>query len=107
MSRARTQGSSSSRSSDRARARQEGRLSPMEASTACDRFGDRADEYARYRPTYPDGLFDHLERLVRARELAWDCGAGSGQTARSLARRFARVLATDTSLRQLTRAGAH
>ena len=35
--------------------------------------------------------------------MAWDCGAGSGQSARSLARRFARVLATDVSLRQLAR----
>src|SRR5512134_455712 len=71
-----------------------------------DLFGDRADDYARSRPTYPEALFDHLERLVPARELAWDCGAGSGQTARSLARRFRRVLATDWSLRQLARAGA-
>ena len=71
-----------------------------------DLFGDRADEYARHRPTYPEALFDHLERLAPARELAWDCGAGSGQTSRSLARRFERVLATDSSLRQLARARA-
>jgi ubiquinone/menaquinone biosynthesis C-methylase UbiE len=43
---------------------------------------------------------------VPARELAWDCGTGSAQTARSLARRFAGVVATDTSLRQLVRARA-
>jgi ubiquinone/menaquinone biosynthesis C-methylase UbiE len=73
--------------------------------TTHDLFGDRADEYARTRPTYPEALFDHLERLVRARELVWDCGSGSGQAARGLARRFDRVLATDTSLRQLARAG--
>jgi ubiquinone/menaquinone biosynthesis C-methylase UbiE len=73
--------------------------------TVSDRFGDRAGEYARVRPTYPDALFDHLERLVPGREQAWDCGTGSGQTARSLARRFTRVLATDTSVRQLARAG--
>ena len=71
-----------------------------------DRFGDRAEEYALRRPTYPEALFDHLERLVPGRELAWDCGAGSGQTARSLARRFTRVLATDLSRRQLARLDA-
>ena len=71
-----------------------------------DLFGDRADEYVRHRPSYPEALFEHLERLVPARERAWDCGAGSGQTARSLARRFEHVLATDSSLRQLARAGA-
>lgn len=69
-----------------------------------DLFGDRADEYARTRPTYPDQLFDHLERLVARKERAWDCGAGSGQTSRSLAQRFEQVVATDTSLRQLTHA---
>ena len=69
-----------------------------------DLFGDRAAEYARHRPTYPDQLFDHLEACVTRRELAWDCGAGSGQTARSLGRRFATVVATDASLRQLANA---
>jgi SAM-dependent methyltransferase len=71
-----------------------------------DLFGDRADEYARHRPSYPAALFDHLERLVASRERAWDCGAGSGQTARSLARRFRHVVATDSSERLLARAGA-
>jgi len=71
-----------------------------------DLFGDRAEEYARHRPTYPDALFDHLDRLVERHELAWDCGAGSGQTSRSLAGRFAQVVATDTSMRQLANASA-
>ena len=71
-----------------------------------DLFGDRAEEYARHRPTYPDALFDHLDRLVQRHELAWDCGAGSGQTSRSLAGRFAQVVATDASMRQLANASA-
>jgi SAM-dependent methyltransferase len=69
-----------------------------------DLFGERAREYARTRPTYPDALFDHLLSLVPARRRAWDCGAGSGQTSRSLAARFETVLATDTSVRQLAEA---
>jgi ubiquinone/menaquinone biosynthesis C-methylase UbiE len=72
--------------------------------TTRDLFGDRADEYARTRPTYPDALFELLSGLAAGHELAWDCGAGSGQASRSLARRFSRVLATDTSLRQLAHA---
>ena len=71
-----------------------------------DLFGDRAQEYARHRPTYPDALFDHLASLVERHDLAWDCGAGSGQTSRSLAGRFAQVIATDTSRRQLANASA-
>jgi ubiquinone/menaquinone biosynthesis C-methylase UbiE len=74
---------------------------------AHDPFGDRADEYARIRPTYPAQLFAHLEGLTPRRDVAWDCGAGSGQTSRSLARSFARVLATDSSIRQLSRAAGH
>jgi len=72
-----------------------------------DRFGDRADDYARHRPTYPEALFDLLEQLAPGRGLVWDCGAGSGQAAGSLARRFARVVATDVSVRQLARAPRH
>lgn len=69
-----------------------------------DHFGDRAAEYARTRPTYPEALFDHLVSLAPGRGRAWDSGAGSGQTTRSLARRFASVLATDTSRRLLAEA---
>lgn len=72
--------------------------------TAADLFGDRAADYARHRPTYPEALFDHLASLAPARDVAWDCGAGSGQSARTLARRFASVVATDASLRQLEHA---
>ena len=39
--------------------------------------------------------------VAPARGLAWDCGAGSGQAARDLAQRFARVVATDASRAQL------
>lgn len=69
--------------------------------TPKDLFGDRADIYARLRPTYPEALFDHLARLVARRDRAWDCGTGSGQTAKSLAARFGSVVATDGSMRQL------
>lgn len=72
--------------------------------SARDLFGDRADAYARHRPSYPDALFDHLAALVPSRAAAWDCGTGSGQSARGLARRFERVIATDISLRQLAHA---
>lgn len=72
-----------------------------------DLFGDRALEYASTRPTYPEPLFELLESLAPARQCAWDCGAGSGQTTRSLARRFGEVFATDSSLRQLGHAGTN
>lgn len=64
-------------------------------------FGRRAAEYAASRPPYPDALFDWLAALAPGRRLAWDCGAGSGQAALGLSRRFDRVLATDPDPRQL------
>lgn len=67
-------------------------------------FGGFAQEYARFRPTYPDALFEHLAGLCDRRELAWDCGTGSGQAAVGLARHFRRVVATDASFFQVASA---
>jgi len=69
-----------------------------------DLFGDRAGDYARTRPRYPEAMFEWFAQLAPARALAWDCGAGSGQTALGLAPCFERVIATDTSRRQLVHA---
>jgi SAM-dependent methyltransferase len=52
-------------------------------------------------PEYPTALYDFLLQLVPARELAWDCGTGTGQAARELARHFVRVVATDISVEQI------
>lgn len=72
-----------------------------------DNFSHQADEYARFRPTYPtewyDFLYDHLSRY----EHAWDCATGNGQIAEVLAKRFSEVWATDISLAQLQQAPAH
>jgi SAM-dependent methyltransferase len=75
--------------------------------TADDNFGRQADKYARYRPRYPDELFEYLAGLCPGRDLAWDCATGSGQAAISLARHFGRVMATDISARQIAQAAPH
>jgi SAM-dependent methyltransferase len=69
-----------------------------------DHFSGHADEYGRFRPTYPDELFTRLADRAPARDLAWDCATGNGQAAAGLARHFARVLATDASAAQIERA---
>lgn len=71
------------------------------------RFKDQfsvARGYGRCRPGYPDELFDFLAGAAPGGDVAWDCGTGAGQSARGLRGRFARVVATDPSLRQLARA---
>jgi ubiquinone/menaquinone biosynthesis C-methylase UbiE len=72
-----------------------------------DHFSDRATEYARYRPSWPREVVDHLAALAPGRDLAWDAGCGSGQLSLLLAERFRRVRATDASEHQLARAAPH
>ena len=69
-----------------------------------DHFSTLADNYARYRPHYPDALYQYLATLTPTHQLAWDCATGSGQAARGLARHYHDIIATDASLRQLARA---
>jgi SAM-dependent methyltransferase len=65
-------------------------------------FSMRSDNYAQFRPTYPDDLFSWLaERCPRTR-CALDIAAGTGQATRPLLGRFDLVLACDASLEQLT-----
>lgn len=72
-----------------------------------DHFSGHADEYARFRPTYPTSLYAFLARAAPAQELAWDCATGNGQAALGLASHFARVIATDASAAQNAHAVAH
>src|SRR5580765_6137898 len=61
------------------------------------RFNDRADDYVRYRPTYPanavDAILEHLG--PPARLMAADVGAGTGISARLLGDRGVRVTAIE------------
>ena len=72
-----------------------------------DHFSLRAPDYARYRPAYPEALFEFVAGLAPGRALAWDCATGSGQAAAGLASRFESVVATDASLRQIRSAVSH
>ncbi|HMM76452.1 MAG TPA: methyltransferase domain-containing protein [Gammaproteobacteria bacterium] len=69
-----------------------------------DRFGGVAGDYRRYRPRYPQALFDWLAAQCERRALAWDCACGNGQATVGIAAHFRRVVATDASARQLAQA---
>ncbi|HVE78686.1 MAG TPA: class I SAM-dependent methyltransferase [Gemmatimonadaceae bacterium] len=69
-----------------------------------DHFSGTAAGYATFRPRYPDALFSYLAGVAARRGLVWDCGCGTGQAATSLARHFARVVATDASVAQVAHA---
>jgi SAM-dependent methyltransferase len=69
-----------------------------------DHFSRLSAGYARFRPRYPEALFDVLASIAPTRRRAWDVGAGSGQATLALADRFDSVVATDISAEQVARA---
>lgn len=60
-------------------------------------FGSVAEQYDRFRPTYPDALIDDLAALQPARVL--DVGCGTGKVAVSLAGRGLSVLGIEVDQR--------
>ncbi len=76
----------------------------MTAPAPPDHFSRVAAHYASGRPGYPEALFDWLAARCERHELAVDVGAGTGQAALPLAKRFRRVVATDLSAGQLANA---
>lgn len=69
-------------------------------------FTRQSDAYSANRPTYDPELIAWLSRQAPDQSLAWDCGCGSGQATRDLARHFQRVVGTDVSAQQLAKAEA-
>jgi ubiquinone/menaquinone biosynthesis C-methylase UbiE len=69
-----------------------------------DLFSKQADQYAKYRPSYPEALFEYILSFVKEKKVAWDCATGNGQAAARLAAYFDRVEATDLSEAQLQHA---
>ncbi|MCP9339697.1 class I SAM-dependent methyltransferase [Stutzerimonas xanthomarina] len=65
-------------------------------------FSIRPDDYAQFRPTYPNSLFKWLAEQCPATRCALDVAAGSGQATRPLLDHFHRVVACDASSDQLT-----
>src|SRR5207248_8441612 len=66
-----------------------------------DHFSGHAVEYAKFRPRYPDKMFEYLASISPRPERAWDCATGNGQAAVGLARHFDNVTATDASAQQI------
>lgn len=72
-----------------------------------DLFSKQAQDYAKYRPTYPLTLFEYLSSLPSQRKTTWDAATGNGQAAVMLAPHFESVVATDLSEKQLANAEKH
>ena len=66
-----------------------------------DHFSQLAETYSKYRPGYPQELFEFLAGSCKEHHQAWDCGTGNGQAALELTKYFDNVLATDASRDQI------
>lgn len=69
-----------------------------------DNFSNHAQDYAKFRPTYPKAVFEFLYDLLPEKLNAWDVATGNGQVAVELATKFQNVLATDLSPQQIAEA---
>lgn len=71
-----------------------------------DLFSGHADQYAQFRPGYPEALFGWLVQQSPNRRLLLDVGTGNGQVPMGLSPHFEQVVATDISAQQLANAPA-
>lgn len=60
-------------------------------------FNQQTVNYLRFRPDYPDILYNFLTSLPKDKHCAWDCGTGNGQAALDLSKHFIQVIATDVN----------
>ncbi|MBW7914929.1 MAG: class I SAM-dependent methyltransferase [Taibaiella sp.] len=68
---------------------------------AKDNFSAQANEYAQFRPGYPQEMFEWLFSYCSGYKAAWDCATGNGQAAVNIAEKFEIIYATDLSISQL------
>ena len=78
--------------------------SPDMSLTYKDHFSGHAEQYQKFRPTYPEEMFAYFASLTPQHETAWDVATGNGQAAVSLARWYKQVIATDASEKQIASA---
>ena len=56
-----------------------------------DNFSNETHLYSRFRPDYPQQLYDFLLHYLSDKKIARDCGTGNGQVATKLSSYFEKV----------------
>lgn len=87
----------------------ESALPPSSGLHTAARFSNRADDYAKYRPSYPAAAIDAvLDGLGEASRLVVaDVGAGTGIASRLVAERGAKVIAVEPNEEMRRAAASH
>ena len=71
-----------------------------------DNFSIQSSTYKKFRPEYPNELYQLILSYCEGRSACWDCGTGNGQVAKVLSNDFDKVYATDISRNQIELAAA-
>lgn len=66
-----------------------------------DKFSTQAETYKKFRPVYPERLYEVILKETLNRGVCWDCATGNGQVANVLSKHFNTVYATDLSEQQI------
>jgi len=66
-----------------------------------DKFSTQSKTYKKFRPEYPEELFQMILSMSKERNECWDCGTGNGQVAKELSKYFRKVHASDISENQI------
>jgi SAM-dependent methyltransferase len=82
---------------------------PLHSLNPLDRFSDRAEDYAKYRPSYPSAAIDCIlsDQEPLKQRVAADVGAGTGISARLLGDRGMQVWAIEPNAAMRNAAVAH
>ena len=81
---------------------------PLHEMNPTGRFSDRAADYVKFRPGYPDAALDAILSGLSPQELiAADVGAGTGISSRILASRGVRVHAVEPNTAMVAAAAPH
>ncbi len=83
--------------------------SPPKSIKAAGDFSRVADSYRKYRPGYPQDLFNRVLEYVPSGPAVTmlDLGCGTGNVVRSLAHAYPTILGIDPSLKMLRQATTH
>ena len=64
-------------------------------------FDSKGQNYAEFRPGYPQELLAWVASTAKNHQLLWDCATGNGQAACALAEYFETIIATDSASSQI------